>query len=69
MQGMLKIILEIHNYRRDPVNDTFDNREYKRPANPPINNTGRDIYKQRDQWWRRPQWLIFASHAVDPLRI
>lgn len=52
--------------RCNPRADTPDNREYKRPANPSINNMGRDIYKQRDQWWRRPQWLIFASRAVDP---
>lgn len=31
------------------ASDIFDNREYKRPANPSINNMGRDIYKQRDQ--------------------
>lgn len=33
--------------RCNPRADTSDNREYKRPANPPINNTGRDIYKQQ----------------------
>jgi len=29
------------------TSDTFDNHEYKRLANPSINNMERDIYKQR----------------------